>query len=100
KNGNPETCTITNPAAGTYWVMLNAYAAYSGVSPTGSYTGGGGNTGDPYLTNGTAVSITGAASSAQYWRVAAPAGSALTVKIAGGSGDADLYVREGARPTT
>lgn len=40
-----ETCTITNITAGTYYVMLNAYAAYSGVSLTGSYaTGGGGGT--------------------------------------------------------
>jgi vibriolysin len=99
KNGNSETCTITNPAAGTWWVMLDAYAAYSGVTLKGSYSGGG-TTGDPYLNNGSAISISGASGSAQYWRVAAPAGSSLTVKIAGGSGDADLYVREGARPTT
>ena len=36
-NGNAETCTFTNPAAGTYWVMLNGYAAYSGVTLKGSY---------------------------------------------------------------
>jgi vibriolysin len=101
KDGNAETCTITNPAAGTYWVMLDAYAAYSGVTLTGSYTAGGGNTGDPFLTNGVAVTnITGAAASASYWRITAPAGKTLTVKISGGTGDADLYTRFGARPTT
>ena len=52
KNGNAETCTFTNPAAGTYWVMLNAYAAYSGVTLTGTYAASGGGGGDPYLTNG------------------------------------------------
>lgn len=39
--GNAETCTITTAQAGRYYVMLNAYAAFSGVSLTGSYTGGG-----------------------------------------------------------
>ena len=44
--GNAETCTITNPAAGTYYVMLNAYSAYSGLSLLGSTgAGGGGGTG-------------------------------------------------------
>ena len=75
----------------------------SGVSLTGTYSasGGGGGSGDPYLTNGTAVSnLSGAAASAAYWRVAAPAGKTLTIKISGGSGDADLYTKFGARPTT
>ncbi|MGA9335092.1 MAG: PKD domain-containing protein, partial [Rudaea sp.] len=36
--GNSETCTISNVQAGTYYVMLNAYATFSGVSLTGSFT--------------------------------------------------------------
>ncbi len=99
-NGNTETCTITNPAAGTYYVMLNGYAAFAGVTLKGAYVAGGG-TGDPYLTNGAAVTgVAGAASSAQYWRVAVPAGKTLTIKMSGGTGDADLYTRAGSRPTT
>lgn len=39
---NSETCTISNVQAGTYYVKLVAYAAFSGVSLTGSYTTGGG----------------------------------------------------------
>lgn len=98
--GNAETCTITNPAAGTWYVMLNGYAAYSGVTLKGSYAAGGG-TGDPLLTNGVAVTgIAGPASSAQYWRINVPAGKVLTIKTSGGSGDADLYTRFGSRPTT
>jgi len=103
KTGNAETCTVTSPAAGDYWVMLNAYATYAGVSLTGAYTGGGGGGGggDPLLTNGTPVTgITGATSSAQYWRITTPAGKTLSVKIMGGTGDADLYTRFGSRPTT
>ncbi len=102
KNGNSETCTFTPPQAGTYWVMLNGYAAYSGVTLTGSYsTSGGGGGGDPYLDNGVAVgNLSGSSGSNAYWRIAAPAGKTLTVQIGGGSGDADLYTKFGARPTT
>ena len=102
KTGNAETCTVTNPAAGDYWVLLNAYATYSGVSLTGSYTGGGGGGGgDPFLTNGTAVNgLTGATGATQFFRITTPAGKTLSVRLSGGSGDADLYTRFGSRPTT
>ncbi len=30
--GNNESCTYTNPIAGKYYIMLNAYSTYSGVS--------------------------------------------------------------------
>jgi serine protease len=36
--GDNETCTFSAPQAGTYYVMVRAYATYSGVSLTGSYT--------------------------------------------------------------
>jgi vibriolysin len=99
KTGNAETCTFTPPTAGTYYVMLVAYASYSGVTLTGTYSTSGG--GDPYLTNGTAVTnLSGATSSNAYYRVAVPAGKTLSVQISGGSGDADLYTRFGSRPTT
>ena len=101
KNGNAETCTVTPPAAGTYWVMLHGYSAYSGVTLTGAYTSGGGGSGDPYLTNGTpATNLSGASGSSAYWRITAPAGKTLTISISGGTGDADLYTRFGSRPTT
>jgi len=38
--GNNETVTIANPAAGTWYISLNGYAAYSGVSLNANYTGG------------------------------------------------------------
>lgn len=37
KAGNSETCTITNPAAGTWHVGIRAYAAFSGVTETWQY---------------------------------------------------------------
>ena len=41
---NAETCTIAAPSAGTYHVMLRAYAAFSGLSIVGNYSTGGGGT--------------------------------------------------------
>ena len=59
---NAETCTITTAQAGTYYVMVHAYAAYSGLSLTGSFTppGSGGtqtytNTADYTITDNTTV---------------------------------------------
>lgn len=81
--------------------LIDAKAAVAAVS------GGGGGT-DPQpndptvLQNGVAVTgISGAASSEKRWTVQVPAGrSMLTITMAGGSGDADLYVRFGSAPTT
>ena len=56
-SGNAETCNIATAQAGTYYVRLKAYAAFSGVSLTGSYTtGGGGGTTQTY-SNTTVVNI-------------------------------------------
>jgi PKD repeat protein len=35
-SGNAETCTVNSPTAGTYYVNVRAYAAYSGVSLKGT----------------------------------------------------------------
>ncbi|CAN5583009.1 S8 family peptidase [soil metagenome] len=37
KYGNTETCSVTSPKAGKYYVRLNAYAAYSGVQLTAKF---------------------------------------------------------------
>ncbi|WP_413623556.1 protease pro-enzyme activation domain-containing protein [Luteibacter sp. Lutesp34] len=36
--GNSESCTAASPSTGTYYVMLNAYAAFSGVTLKASWT--------------------------------------------------------------
>ena len=102
-SGNAETCTFTPPSAGTYWVGLNAYSAYSGVTLTGTYSASGGGCADTVLTNGVAkTGLSGASSSAQYFCLPnVPTGKTLTFKLTGpGTGDADLYTRFNARPTT
>lgn len=99
-SGNNETCTVNNPAAGTYYVLLNGYSAYSGVTLTGTYAAVVGD-GVAELQNGVAVTgITGASGSTQYWKVNVPAGKTVSITINGGTGDADLYTRFGSKPTT
>ncbi|TQV82929.1 pre-peptidase C-terminal domain-containing protein [Aliikangiella coralliicola] len=97
RNGNSETCTISNVQAGTYHVMLRAYSSYSGVSLTGSFSDGSGGTGGSL----TESDLSGARRSWTHFTVEIPVGmGSLDVNIADGTGDADLYVREGAQPTT
>ncbi|MGH8041769.1 MAG: pre-peptidase C-terminal domain-containing protein [Rudaea sp.] len=106
--GNNETCNISNVQAGTYYVMLNGYAAFSGVSLVGSYTaagGGGGGCTPSGMVLCSGSTVTGLSASTGNWSstytIVIPSGaSTLTVAISGGTGDADLYVRMGSAPTT
>ncbi|MCW8997129.1 MAG: pre-peptidase C-terminal domain-containing protein, partial [Kangiellaceae bacterium] len=97
KNGNDETCTISNIQAGTYHVMIRGYSSFSGVSLTGTYsedTGGG-----PGSINESNLSAS--QGNWNYFTIDVAAGTAnLSLNISGGSGDADLYVRRGSQPTT
>jgi vibriolysin len=101
-SGNNETCNFTNPAAGTWYVKVNAYSDFSGASLKGTYSGstGGGDT----LTNGIATAAySGASGSMKCWTLTVPAGKAVTFNqagLSGTTGDADLYVRKGSAPTT
>ncbi len=47
KSGNSESCPISNVQTGTYYVMVQGYSAFSGVSLVANYTesNGGGNPG-------------------------------------------------------
>lgn len=98
QNGNTETCTISNVQAGTYHVMLNAYSSFSGVNLTGSFTEpstGGGDGG-----SASATDLSGASGEWSHYYVDVPAGmSVLNATMSGGTGDADLYVRQGFQPT-
>lgn len=101
--GNSETCSITTAQAGTYYVMINGYSAFSGLSLTGSYSTGGGTGGGTTLSNG--VAVTGLSASTGNWTsdytLVVPSGATnLKFAISGGTGDADMYVRLGSAPTT
>ncbi len=188
-SGNAETCTIATAQAGTYYINLKAYATFSGVSLTGSYTAGASNTaptanftssvsgltatftdtstdpqgnstitghswnfgdgstststspshtyaaagtytvsetvtdngglsntrsasvtvsssptcGGTVLCSGTVVALTAVATggvSANYTLVVPAGKTSVVFTISGGTGDADMYVRAGAAPTT
>jgi len=98
--GNNESVTIDNPDGATWYIMIRGYAAYSGVSLKATYT--------PVpesvtpLTNGVPVpGINGAAGSEKFYKIDVPSGQDfLTIEIAGGTGDVDLYVKKGSKPTT
>jgi vibriolysin len=97
-SGNAETCSFTNPQAGTWYVMLNAYSSYSGVTLQGTHDGGsGGGSGTPVTT--TASGSVGRNKSVQVGSYSVLAGTTFTVTMTG-TGNPDLYVRFGAAPTT
>ncbi len=98
KGGNVENCTFTNPAAGTWYVMLNAYSSYSGVSLTGLY-GSGGGTGGGTPTSQTINDSVASGAADNFGPYSVVAGTQFKV-VMSGSGDPDLYVRFGAAPTT
>ncbi|MBM7117310.1 M4 family metallopeptidase [Archangium primigenium] len=101
-SGNTESCPVTTAQAGTYYVKLKGYSAASGISLKGAFTTGGTGGGD-VLTNGVATApFSGATGSWTCYTLAVPSGrtSATFTQATTGSGDADLYVRLGSKPTT
>ncbi|GAB1047441.1 MAG: S8 family peptidase [Shewanella algae] len=100
KSGNNESCSFSSPAEGRWYVMLQGYSAYSGATLTATHSAGGG-CGSDCLENGVPKSnLSGSAGSEQHFIVQVPAGVSLNIATSGGSGDADLYVRAGAAPST
>nr|WP_053066225.1 M4 family metallopeptidase [Archangium gephyra] len=95
--GNAENCSFTNPAAGTWYVFLNPYSAFSGVTLKGTYTAGTGGGGTPVTLTINDSVTSGAADNFGPYSVVA--GTKFKV-VMSGSGDPDLYVRFGAAPTT
>ncbi|GAB1081544.1 MAG: S8 family peptidase [Shewanella algae] len=100
KSGNNESCSFSSPAEGRWYVMLQGYSAYSGATLTATHNAGGG-CGSDCLENGVPKSnLSGSAGSEQHFTVQVPAGVSLNIATSGGSGDADIYVRAGAAPST
>lgn len=96
KSGNSETCSFDPAQAGTYHVMISAYSTYSGVSLVGDYEEAAQNGGSGSRTNLSATS-----GNWIYETLSLQSGSKnLQVSISGGTGDADLYTRDAAQPTT
>jgi vibriolysin len=80
---------------------LASVGVTSNVSPGSECGDGGGGGEDPVLENGVPVTgISGSAKEQKFFTMAVPAGATnLTFNTSGGSGDADLYVKYGSKPT-
>lgn len=94
-----ESCAMTG-GAGTYYVLVSAYSAFSNLSLTGNYDLGGTTpTLDPIneVVNNVSVARRGWA---RYTRTMPAGYSKITVTLAGGTGDADLYVTNGRKSST
>ena len=96
-SGNNESCTGTQ-TGGTYYVRLKAYSSFSGVSLTGSYSGGGSTGPDPISGSLPNISV-GAGQWSYYYQDLGTGYSNLTIGISGGWGDVDMYVKHGSQPT-
>ncbi|KAF7764994.1 serine protease [Pseudoalteromonas citrea] len=100
KTGNTESCSFANPAAGDWYVLLHGYSQYSGASLKATFDSQGG-CGSNCLDNGVPISnISGSQNQEIFYTIDVPANVNLSVTTSGGSGDADLYVRKGSKPTT
>lgn len=97
-NGNNETCTESSPTAGTWHIAIYGYSSYSGVTLSVNWTDPG--TGGP-AGGGTVNNISRTTGNWARYYLDVPSGmSSLEVDISGGTGDADLYTRFNAQPTT
>lgn len=95
---NTESCTIANPAPGPWFVMINGYNAYSGMTLVGAY-----NPPTTALTNGRRLrNISAADGTDLFYKITVPSNArSLVVTLSGGAGgNADLYVRFATRPDT
>ncbi len=94
--GNNENCSVTVGTPGRVHVKLIGYAAYSDVTLVATATVDNGPSNDFPQTG-----VSAATSEWARYTYTVPAGATqITVATSGGTGDADLYVRKGAEPTT
>lgn len=105
KEGNTEACSIPTPGSGKWYVSIVGYQSATGVSLVADWdeaTGGGNPQPGGVLQNGVAKSnLSGDKESTTFYTFDIPAGAKnLRVETSGGSGDADLYLRRGSKPTT
>ncbi|MBV1777266.1 M4 family metallopeptidase [Burkholderiaceae bacterium DAT-1] len=96
---NSGACGVQTAAQNRGYSVTDVTNAFATVGVSCSTTPPSGGT---VLTSGvTKTGLSGAKSSSTLYTIVVPAGkTSLTVKTSGGTGDADLYVKSGAAPTT
>jgi len=78
--------------------MLNGFTAYAGVTLVATF---GADTTTALGNNVPVTNLSGASGSQAFFKLTVPSGQTRVVfSISGGTGDADLYVKTGAKPTT
>lgn len=97
---NAGACGVEKAAAARGYTVADVTAAFAGVGVSCS-----GTTPPPSatpLTSGVTVSgITLAKGATKLYSIVVPSGkTSLTVKLSGGSGDGDIYLKAGSAPTT
>jgi len=102
-----STTGFSGARTGTVQSATDLYGATAAASVTAAWDavgapGGSGGGGTTTLTNG--VAVTGLSASTGTWKhfkIAVPSGqSQLQIVMSGGTGDADMYVKRGAQPTS
>ncbi len=98
---NSGACGVESAATDLGYASSAVITAFTSVGVTCPGTGGGGGT-TTDLQNGTPVTgLSGAASATLAYKITVPAGATnLVFNMSGGTGDADLYTKFGAAPTT
>ena len=86
--------------ADTWYILLNGYADFDGVTLKATYTPVAQQV--TTLTNGVALTgLSGASGSQTFYKIDVPASQDfLTIETSGGTGDVDLYVKKGDKPST
>jgi len=95
QSGNAETCAFAPSQEGTYYIMIRGYSAFSGVSLSVEKESSVDVSGWSDLSD-----LSGSAGTELAWDYYNTGTSPVTFAMAGGSGDADLYVKFGSAPTT
>lgn len=93
--GSNEVVDIADPEAGTWYVMVRGYTAYSDATLTATIAEDSGGAQEAVVED-----LSGADDSQAQYYIDIPAGARnLTFSTTGGTGDVDLYVRFGAEAT-
>ncbi|HEY5753239.1 MAG TPA: M6 family metalloprotease domain-containing protein [Chthoniobacterales bacterium] len=93
---NEDTVTVAAPEAGEWFIMLDGFADYAGVTLIASHASN-----VTVLARGVPVTnISDVQNGLKFYKIAVPAGATnLVIRTTGGAGDADLYVRHGTIPS-
>jgi vibriolysin len=92
--GNAESVSVTNPVAGDWYIGINGFAAYSGVSLNATYSGGGGGGGGCTTYSGT-LSGTGASQiqpNGTYYQTTVTGAQTAQLTGPASGADFDLYL--------